>query len=209
MPAHTDLIRAAEAAVDDLFPADVAFLQELVRQPSPLGDVRRAQEMLFQRLIQIGLDALIEEINLETIAAHPAFAPVPWSSAGQPNVRGVLRGTGNGPSLLLNGHMDVVPPGPADHWSYGPWSGTIAGNRLYGRGAYDMKGGLVAGLLALQAITTAGLPLRGSIIFESVIEEECSGNGMLAQRLRTGPVDGAIILEPTGDVTWTATPGVV
>ena len=209
MPAHTDLIRAAEAAVDDLFPANVAFLQELVRQPSPLGDVRRAQEMLFQRLIQIGLDALIEEINLETIAAHPAFAPVPWSSAGQPNVWGVLRGTGNGPSLLLNGHMDIVPPGPTDHWSYGPWSGTIAGNRLYGRGAYDMKGGLVAGLLALQAITTAGLPLRGSIIFESVIEEECSGNGMLAQRQRTGPVDGAIILEPTGDVTWTATPGVV
>ena len=209
MSVHTDLTRAAEAAVDELFPANVAFLQELVRQPSPLGDVRGAQELLFHRLAQIGLDAFIEEVNLETIAAHPAFAPVPWSSAGQPNVWGVLRGTGDSPSLLLNGHMDVVPPGPSERWSYGPWSGTITGDRLYGRGAYDMKGGLVAGLLALQAITSAGLPLRGSVIFESVIEEECSGNGMLAQRLRTGPVDGTIILEPTGNETWIATPGVV
>ena len=209
MATQSDLVRTAVSAVDDLFPAYVVFLQELVRRPSPLGDVRGAQEMFFQRLAQIGLEAFIEDVNLETIAAHPAFAPVSWSSAGQPNVWGVLHGTGVGPSLLLNGHMDVVPPGPTERWSYGPWSGTVAGDRLYGRGAYDMKGGLVAGLLALQAITSAGLPLRGSVIFESVIEEECSGNGMLAQRLRTGSVDGTIILEPTGDETWIATPGVV
>lgn len=209
MSARTDLIRAAESAVDELLPENVAFLQDLVRQPSTLNDVRGAQEMLFQRLRQMSLHAFIEEVALETITAHPAFAPVPWSSAGQPNVWGVLRGTGGGLTLLLNGHMDVVPPGPTERWSYGPWSGTITGDRLYGRGAYDMKGGLVAGLLALQAITTTGLPLRGSVIFESVIEEECSGNGMLAQRLRTGPVDGAIILEPTGNDTWIATPGVV
>lgn len=209
MSRPADLVETALAAVDDLFPANVAFLQELVRQPSPLGDVRPAQELLFQRLTQLGLDASLEEIELDAIAAHPDFAPVPWSAAGQPNVWGVLPGSSDGRSLVLNGHMDVVPPGPSERWSYGPWSGAIADGRLYGRGAYDMKGGLVAGLLALQAITAAGLPLRGSVIFESVIEEECSGNGMLAQRLRTGPVDGTIILEPTGDVTWIATPGVV
>ena len=210
MTIHPETIQTAQAEVDRLFPENVRFLQELVRQPSPLGDVRAAQELVYQRLRQIGLDAHIAEIELDSISSHPAFTPVPWSAAGQPNVWGVLPATGDGGrSLVLNGHIDVVPPGPSDRWSYGPWSGQIDGDRIYGRGGYDMKGGLVAGLLALQAIAATGLPRRGPVIFECVIEEECSGNGMLAQRLQTGPVDGAIILEPTGDVTWIATPGVV
>lgn len=72
-----------------------------------------------------------------------------------------------------------------------------------------MKGGLVAGLLALRALIATGVRLRGRVMFERVIEEECRGNGMPAQRMRTGAVDGAIILEPTGDTTWIATPGVL
>jgi acetylornithine deacetylase len=144
------------------------------------------------------------------VVAHPAYAPVPWSATGQPNVWGVLPATGaGGRSLVLNGHIDVVPPGPGDQWQYGPWSGTVDGNRLYGRGSMDMKSGLVAGMLAMRALATTGVERRGPVIFECVIEEECSGNGMLAQRLQTGPVDGAIILEPTADTTWIITPGVV
>jgi acetylornithine deacetylase len=172
--------------------------------------VRPAQELLFRRLKQMGLDATIADLDRDAIVRHGAYAPVPWSHAGQPNIWGVLPPTGeSGRSLVLNGHTDVVPAEPRDWWSYDPWGGEIAGDRMYGRGALDMKSGLVAGLLAIQAVQDAGIERRGRIVFESVIEEECTGNGMLAQRLATGPVDGAVILEPTGLTTWTATPGVV
>ncbi|MCD6033216.1 MAG: acetylornithine deacetylase or succinyl-diaminopimelate desuccinylase [Thermomicrobiales bacterium] len=210
MVAQTGEFEAAAAEIDRLFADYVILLQELVRQPSTLGDVRSAQVIVYRRLLQLGLDAHIQDIEPDAIAGHPDFAPVAWSSAGQPNVWGALPATGSGGrSLVLNGHVDVVPTGPTYRWQHDPWAATIAGDRMYGRGAMDMKGGLVAALLAIDAVLKAGIELSGPVIFESVIEEECTGNGMLAQRLQTGPVDGAIILEPTGPATWIATPGVL
>ena len=114
-----------------------------------------------------------------------------------------------GKSLVLNGHIDVVSPEPVDWWTYDPWGATVTNGRMYGRGALDMKAGLVAELLAIRAVIDVGAELRGPVIFESVIEEECTGNGMLAARLRSGPVDAAIVTELTGFEAWTATPGVV
>lgn len=200
----------AAAAVDARFDEHIAFLKELVRLPSPLGQVRPAQELLYRRLRQMRLDATIADLEMDVLVRQEAYAPVPWSHAGQPNVWGVLPANGGGGrSLALNGHIDVVPAEPLDWWSHDPWGGTISNGRMYGRGALDMKSGLVAGLLAIQATLDAGIERRGAIVFESVIEEECTGNGMLAQRLTTGAVDGTIILEPTALTVWTATPGVV
>ncbi len=119
------------------------------------------------------------------------------------------KGRGGGRSLVLNGHIDVVSPEPVSWWAYDPWGATIVDDHMYGRGALDMKGGLVAALMAIHAVMDAGAQLRGDVIFESVIEEECTGNGMLASRLRSGKVHGAIITELTGLRAWTATPGVV
>lgn len=204
------LAERAAAAVDAHFDHYLALLVELVRRPSPLGSARPSQELIHRQLRRLGLQASIQDIAYDTIARHPGFAPVDWSSAGQPNVWGVLPPKGKGGnSLALNGHIDVVPSEPNDWWTFDPWGAEIDGGRLFGRGALDMKSGLVAGLLAIQAIVDAGVEDHGTIVFESVIEEECSGNGMLAQRLVTGPVDGAVILEPTGLQTWMATPGVV
>lgn len=206
----TDRGKHVASAVDARFDEHIAFLAELVRLPSPLGQVRPAQELLYRRLRQMGLDATIADLDLDAIVRHEAYAPIPWSHTGQPNVWGVLPPTGKGGrSLVLNGHIDVVPAEPLDWWSYDPWGGEIVDGRMYGRGALDMKSGLVAGLLAIQATLDAGIERRGAIVFESVIDEECTGNGMLAQRITTGPVDGSIILEPTALTTWTATPGVV
>ena len=206
----TSVLTTATSLIDQLFPEYVALLQALVRQPSTLGSVRPAQEIVYRHLCHLGLDAYRQAIEPDTIAGHPDFAPVPWSSQGEPNVWGVLpaRGSG-GRSLVLNGHIDVVPPGPEDQWTVDPWGAAISQGRLFGRGSMDMKAGLVAALLAMDAVIASNMPLRGPVIFESVIEEECSGNGMLAQRQQTGPVDGIVILEPTGDTTWTATPGVL
>ena len=91
---------------------------------------------------------------------------------------------GGGRSLVLNGHIDVVSPEPASWWSADPFSGHVDGGRLIGRGAYDMKGGLVAALWALEAVLAAGSRCAATVRFESVIEEECTGNGALAARAR-------------------------
>lgn len=197
------------AAVDSRFAEYQEVLGTLVRLPSPLGQVRPAQEVLYRQLKRLGMQAKLRDIELEAVVAHPAYAPVAWSYAGQPNVWGVLPGSGGGRSLVLNGHIDVVPSEPDDWWTFEPWGATVIGDRMYGRGALDMKSGLIAALLAIQAVRDAGIALRGDLVFESVIEEECTGNGMLAQRLLTGRVDGAVILEPTGLQIWTSTPGVL
>ena len=112
--------------------------------------------------------------------------PVP----GRPNVVGIARGTGGGKTLLLNGHVDTVGvSGMA-----GPFSPRIEGGRLYGRGAYDMKGGLAACLMA--AAGAMKHRLRGDVIVTAVMDEEYAGLGTIAiaERYRA---DGAIVAEPT------------
>ena len=204
--------RAAEA-VNRHVDHYLQLLAELVRCPTTLGNERPAQELVYRHLQSLGLQAEMWDLDPGELASQPTFAPVDWDYAGRPNVRAVLSpifsaGDG-GKSLVLNGHIDVVSPEPVDWWTYDPWGATVTNGRMYGRGALDMKAGLVAELLAIRAVIDAGEELRGPVIFESVIEEECTGNGMLAARLRSGPVDAAIVTELTGFEAWTATPGVV
>ena len=109
---------------------------------------------------------------------------------GRPNVIGIARGTGGGRSLLLNGHVDVVGvAGMTD-----PFRPRVEGGRLYGRGAYDMKGGVATCMVA--AAEAAKLKLRGDVIVTAVMDEEYAGLGTLAIAERYG-ADGAIVAEPT------------
>ncbi len=202
--------RGLDEAVDRLRPEYVGLLATLVRQPSLLGQERPAQEIVYRHLRRrLGLNAEMWDLDLGALGRHPSFAPASWSYEGRPNVTAVWRGGQGGRSLVLNGHIDVVSPEPTDRWTYGPWDAAVVGERLYGRGAYDMKSGLVAGLLALHAVREVAPQLRGTVIVESVIEEECTGNGTLAARLRSGKVDGAVITEPTDLAAKIATPGVI
>ena len=201
--------RAAEA-VNRHVDHYLQLLAELVRCPTTLGNERPAQELVYRHLQSLGLQAEMWDLDPGELASQPTFAPVDWDYAGRPNVRAVVTPAGDGgKSLVLNGHIDVVSPEPVDWWTYDPWGATVTNGRMYGRGALDMKAGLVAELLAIRAVIDIGTELRGPVIFESVIEEECTGNGMLAARLRSGPVDAAIVTELTGFEAWTATPGVV
>ena len=112
------------------------------------------------------------------------------SVSGRPNVVGIARGTGGGKTLLLNGHTDTVGiAGMAD--AHKP---IISGGRMYGRGAYDMKSGLAACMLATASAKKAGL--RGDVIFTAVIDEEYASVGTmdLAKRFHA---DGAIVAEFT------------
>ena len=103
-----------------------------------------------------------------------------------------------GPTLLLNGHVDVVPPGDPGDWTYLPWSPTVVDGKIYGRGAVDMKGGLVCGLYAAKALVEAGVELAGTLLVTSVIGEEDGGSGTLATLEHGVRADAAIVMEPTG-----------
>ncbi len=197
-------------AVDTLSGEYLQFLADLVRCPTLLGQETEGQELIYRRLVDLGLETRKWEPDSARMEADPDFVPVERDYAGRPNVAGVLKPTGRrGRSLVLNGHVDVVPLGPLQWWSFDPWGAEVRDGRMYGRGALDMKSGLVAALLAVAAVRESGARLRGPVRVESVIEEECTGNGMLASRLDSGRVDGAVLTEPTGLQVWTATLGVL
>jgi acetylornithine deacetylase len=104
---------------------------------------------------------------------------------------------GSTPSLLLNGHVDVVPA-ESGRWASDPFTPVRAGGWLTGRGAGDMKGGFAMGLLAVAALRRAAPgALAGELGFVSVIEEECTGNGTLAACRAGVLADAAVLLEPT------------
>ena len=112
------------------------------------------------------------------------------AAPGRPNVVGIARGTGGGKTLLLNGHMDTVATGDMPH----PHDPTIKNGCLYGRGAYDMKGGVAACMHAVAAAKQ--LNLRGDVIFTGVVDEEYASIGTmdLAKRFHA---DGAVVAEFT------------
>jgi acetylornithine deacetylase len=114
-----------------------------------------------------------------------------------PVVVGKLRNGGKGRSLLLNGHIDVVPPGVIGNWKHDPFKGEIAGNKVFGRGACDMKSGVAAMLEAVKFIHQAGIKLNGDLTIETVPEEEITEMGTLACCEKGYKADAAIIPEPT------------
>lgn len=173
------------------------FLQELVRKPSLPGKEAPAQNLIEEKLKALG--AVVErwEPGGEALLNHPHFCSSRRDFRGSPNVAGVWKGKGGGRSLLLNGHIDVVPVGDPQQWVGDPFSGKIEAGKLYGRGVTDMKGGLVSMLLAMECLQAFQVQLKGDVIFQSVVEEESGGAGTLSALLKGYRADGAIIPEPT------------
>jgi acetylornithine deacetylase len=102
-----------------------------------------------------------------------------WNVVGAHRAR-TPGGGGAGRSLILNGHIDVVPTGPLDMWATPPFVPVVRNGWMHGRGAGDMKAGLAASLFAMDALARCGLAPAGDVYLQSVIEEECTGNGALA-----------------------------
>ncbi|MFT4414082.1 peptidase [Fredinandcohnia humi] len=175
----------------------IRLLKKLVQEPSLQGNEGSSQAIVIEKCRELGLEIDIWEPNGTTLLNHPYFVSPRNNFMNSPNVVGVLKGSGGGKSLLLNGHIDVVPEGDKANWEYDPYSAEVKDGKLYGRGSTDMKGGNVALLLALEAIKEMGIRLKGDVIFQSVIEEESGGAGTLAAILKGYKADGAIIPEPT------------
>jgi len=204
-----DIVAKVEGAIDAAWDAEVGFLQDLVRLKSTLGHEKPAQERVLQELDGMGLDALAWDVDHAVIAERPGYSPAAWDYADRPNVSALVRGRGGGRSLVLNGHIDVVPATPERLWTVDPWGAEIEDGILYGRGAADMKSGIAAMIYAVRAIRAAGVVLAGDVTLETVIEEECTGNGTLATLERGLRADAAIIPEPFNQTLLTGQIGVL
>lgn len=183
--------------IENTWAAQISFLQTLVREPSTLGHEAEIQRLIQATFRDMKLEVHTFELDVGALSRLRGFSPPEWSYRDRPNVVGIWRTTGaGGRSLVVNGHVDVVSPEPISHWSYDPWGAQIVGERMYGRGACDMKSGISAMVYAVKALQTIGVQLKGDVILQSVIEEECTGNGTLACLDRGFVGDGCLIPEP-------------
>ena len=203
MGVETVGIAVAVPAIDQAWLLET--LAGLVAIPSWRGDERAAQEYVAAVMDGLGMDLDVWEIDEAELSRHPDYATElererPLGVVGRMDWDGGAGEgpSGSGPTLVLNGHVDVVPPGDVSRWTAPPFCMDVRGGRVYGRGVLDMKGPLVAGLAGVKAVLDSGVGLRGSVLFQSVIGEEDGGLGTLASVLRGHTGDGAIVLEPTG-----------
>lgn len=188
----------------------VDMLSELIRFDTVnrvvTGTEKECQQALCRLLKELGMEAELY-IPEETAGFHdhPAYYPGKDYS-DRPNVSAVWRGTGGGKSLLFSGHIDTAAIAPG--WVTSPFDPIVTDNKLYGLGTYDMKGGLVAAVMAVKCLMELGLKLRGDVLIESVVDEEFGGaNGTVAGRVRGIAADAVIIPEPTNLAVYPATRG--
>ncbi|MDZ7747820.1 MAG: ArgE/DapE family deacylase [Halofilum sp. (in: g-proteobacteria)] len=207
MSVGADAIRKAVAArADDA----LARLVGLVREDSRIGREAEAQRLMAAWLDELGLDVRRVAIDPEALRERPGFSPPLVDYAGRENVVGVhVPATVRGRSLILNGHIDVVPPGPERLWTHPPFAPAVRDGRMYGRGAGDMKAGLVACATAFEALRTLGVAPAAPVYLQSVVEEECTGNGALACLAAGYSADAAIIPEPFAQQLMVAQVGVM
>ncbi len=197
-------------AVDAGFEAQTALTQDLIRYPSLRGLEHTCQDFIFRELSERGLTMDRWAIDVADIEQHPGFSPVKVDYDNAINVVGTHEPRAEtGRSLILNGHVDVVPTGPTEMWTRPPFDPWIDGDWLYGRGGADMKAGLAANIGALDALRALGYKPAATVHVQSVTEEECTGNGALSALVRGYRAEAAIIPEPEDDKLVRANVGVI
>ena len=175
----------------------VSFIQLLVQSPSLANNEGKVQKIIYKKLNAIKLNPNFVPVNFDELIHHPAFSDDGFSPNKRKNVIGEWVGNANGRSLILNGHVDVVPTGDESLWNDSPWSGKIKDGKIYGRGSCDMKAGLASGILAVQVLKTIGFEPNGTVMIQSVVGEESGGCGTLTNIVKGYTGDAAVILEPT------------
>ena len=188
-------LQTALAALDGAALArDVSLL---VQEPSLTGRERCAAARVVDLARALGLPATLDVYDLDALRADPGH---PGEEAPRTECVGAtvtLPGRDPGaPRLCLNGHIDVVAEG-SERWTRDPWAGEIVGDTVHGRGAVDMKGGVVAALHALGALRAAGTTLPGDVVLQAVPSEEDGGLGTFAALGRDDRFAACLIPEPT------------
>ena len=222
MPPIAPSPSALQQAVDDLHDDMVDLLSGFVAAASPSGAEQAASGFLEQQLQHMGLDCERIVLDSRLIANSPLFSCPCDPDGGRHNLLARhlpsprTDGT-RGRSVLFNGHLDVVPTGPQALWTTPPFEPRVQGDWLYGRGAGDMKGGIVCALMALRVLRHLGLQPAGVVGINAVLDEENTGNGTLATvhalrnslaKARLSDFDAVIIPEPFAETMMAAQVGV-
>ncbi len=192
-------------AVDAQLDNAIELLGHLVAIPSMGGTDAEAeiQHVLAEILHSDGFDVDLWAMDLDDLTAQPDF---PGMEVDRREAYGLLATLpGHAPelglSLLVDGHVDVVPPGDRDAWTTDPFTLQRAeragADALIGRGACDMKGGLVASIMAARALDSVGVKLAGDLLIAPVVGEEDGGLGTYELMRRGITADACIIPEPT------------
>lgn len=197
------MVKEIVSAVDDASDEIISFLQSFLafktesQDPSAshyLPEADACRDFLSNFLSQDGYDVTQWEAESVTFERHPVLA-------------GRLPGSGDGRSIALNGHFDVVPAGASEAWDHNEWGEDIVDGKLYGRGAVDMKGGIAAMLWAVRCLRRVGVDLRGDVWAHLVSDEEVVGHGTRECVERLPKVDAAIDPEPSNMAITPATGG--
>ncbi|MEV0820055.1 ArgE/DapE family deacylase [Nonomuraea rubra] len=203
--------RAEALVLDALDEAEtVNLLAETVRVPSVTGTDAESdlQHRMARLLTEAGMDVDVWKLDLAGLTTRPGF---PGTEAPRSEGYGVVAVTPAGegaPALALQGHVDVVPTGDLAKWAGSdPFAARITGDVLHGRGACDMKAGLVANLAVARAIKRAGIELARPLAVHCVISEEDGGLGAFATLARGHTAEAAVITEPTSGAVITANAG--
>lgn len=205
------LLKRLEDAVDANWDRQVAWLQELVRFPSLRGREAPCQDWIAREFARRGWEVdryTLAEVSMEHL---PGFSPVmdtDYTRAVQV-VASLRAPKPEGRSLILQSHVDVVPPGPEDMWTHPPFDPVVKDGYMNGRGAHDMKQGAAAMVFAMDALRTAGLAPAADVYVQTVTEEECTGNGALSTLARGYRAEACLIPEPTGNTIGRAAVGVM
>ncbi|MXP64722.1 ArgE/DapE family deacylase [Roseomonas sp. M0104] len=198
--ADATLLPRITEAVDAVFEKQVAFLQDLVRFPSRRGEEAPLQDWMAREMARRGY--AVDRFTLADVGlgGHEKGAPmVGVDPAGSVQVVAAHRASNpTGRSLILQGHIDVVPEGPADMWTHPPYAAVVRDGWLYGRGANDMKAGVSCMVYAMDALRAAGFDPAADVYLQTVTEEESTGNGALSTLLRGYRAEAVLIPEPTG-----------
>jgi acetylornithine deacetylase len=207
--ALVETIAARRDEIVDLACALIGFdTQSRERPDAPPRQEAALQRFLGDRLRGAGADVDIWEPAAAEVDGHPLTPDGGIGFAGRPQLAARFAGSGGGSSLLLNGHIDVVTARVEDGWAHDPFAAHVSGDRISGRGACDMKGGIAAMVVAAEALAATG-SVRGDVIVCTNTDEESSGVGGLACARHGVSADFAIVPEPTGLEVWPACRGSV
>lgn len=154
------------------------------------------QHFLAERLAARGAAVSVAEPDPALVAGHPVI-PDGFTFAGRPQLVARFAGAAGGPTLLLNGHIDVVDVHPLSDWASDPFGAVVRDGAVWGRGACDMKGGVACMVAAAEVLAELGIRLAGDLVVNTTTDEESSGAGGLASA-RTLQADAAIVTEPSG-----------
>jgi acetylornithine deacetylase len=210
--------RIAEAAHAQL-PYMTDTLSTFVAAASPSGAEQPAAAFMEGALLALGLESERIHMNSDALKGLPLYSPPCCGDGGRYNLLAVHEPRAEGGrSVLFNGHLDVVPTGPENLWREPPFSPHVEDGWLFGRGAGDMKAGIVCTLAAFKALRALGVQPAGRVGFNAVLEEESTGNGALASvsalrnAVNAGKLiafDVVVIPEPLGERMISAQVGVL